>query len=149
MSTGKLKVAQAVLVLTMASVQALGQQAAHVEHALVDPATQTKWVVQADPQHPGGPGRLVPLRSASTSVASETLNSSRAHSVIRAGDRLIVEETTQMLVARYAAVALAPAAIGDTFLARFAVGMKPVPVRALGPGRAALLAAFSASEVQQ
>ncbi|HWT65468.1 MAG TPA: hypothetical protein VN151_05095 [Terracidiphilus sp.] len=149
MSTGKLRVAQAILALAMASVQALGQQAAHVEHALVDPATQTKWVLQADSQHPGGPGRLVPLHSASALVASEASNSGRAHSVIRAGDRLIVEETTQMLVARYAAVALAPAAIGDTLLARFAVGMKPVPVRALGPGRASLLAAFSASEAQQ
>jgi hypothetical protein len=58
--------------------------------------------------------------------------------VIRAGDRLIVEEHTALVDAVLEARALTPAAPGSAFDARLTVGGRVVRAVALGPGRAAL-----------
>ena len=60
--------------------------------------------------------------------------------VIRAGDRLIVEEHTAVVEARLEAVALGPAASGSPFQVRLTIGGKVVRAVALGPGRAAFAA---------
>ena len=136
MRCGWIFVGLAVLVLETAAAQSAG-----AGRTLIDPSTHARWVLRADPVHPGGPGTLVPLASAQPLAVSAPRQSDPPRIVIRAGDRLIVDESTPLLVARYAAVALAPAAAGERFLARFAAGAKPVQVVALGPGRAALAAA--------
>jgi hypothetical protein len=60
--------------------------------------------------------------------------------VIRAGERLIVEESTPVVEARLEAVSLGPAAVGSPLDVRLKVGGKVVRAVALGPGRAALRA---------
>ncbi len=59
-------------------------------------------------------------------------------SVIRAGDRLIVEEHTARVDAVLEARALTPAALGDAFDVRLTIGGNRVRAIAMGPGRAAL-----------
>jgi flagella basal body P-ring formation protein FlgA len=60
--------------------------------------------------------------------------------VIRAGERLIVEESTAVVDARLEAVALGPAAIGSPLNVKLAIGGKVVRAVALAPGRAAFQA---------
>jgi flagella basal body P-ring formation protein FlgA len=64
----------------------------------------------------------------------------RLHSVIHAGDRLVIEEHTAHMDAILDARALSPAAVGALFAARLTAGGRVVRVMALGPGRAALQA---------
>jgi flagella basal body P-ring formation protein FlgA len=58
--------------------------------------------------------------------------------VIRSGDRLIVEEHTDVVDARLVGRALNSVALGSVFNVRLAIGGKVVRAVALGPGRAAL-----------
>jgi flagella basal body P-ring formation protein FlgA len=58
--------------------------------------------------------------------------------VIRAGERLVVEENSKFIEARLQGVALNPAPIGSVFDVRLSIGGKVVRVVALGPGRAVL-----------
>lgn len=131
-----------VLLLMMLGAAATAQKQARATRVLVDPWTGTRWLLAANPAHPGGPGVLVAEGSpvAAAPVAQPAIVAPLP-AVIRAGDRLTVEESTPVLTARYSAVALVPAAPGDTFLARLTVGAAPVRVVALGPGRARLAAA--------
>lgn len=123
----------AVLVLVCAAASA--QSASRL---LVDPWTGVRWHLAADPEHPGGPGRLVPAGVGA--VAAHAAPS--APLVIRAGDRLVVEESTGDLHARYAATAMMPAARGTVFVARLTFTGRPVRVVALGPGLAQLAPAI-------
>ena len=59
--------------------------------------------------------------------------------MIRAGERLVVEENSAVAVARLEAVALASAVIGSNFEARLTIGGMVVRAQAIAPGRAELL----------
>lgn len=59
--------------------------------------------------------------------------------VILAGDRIVVEESSGVVEARLAAIALGPAKGGESFKVRLAIGGKVLRATALGPGRAALV----------
>ena len=61
----------------------------------------------------------------------------KAQIVVRAGDRLIVEEHTARVDAALEARALASAVAGAALVVRLTLGGKVVRVVALGPGRAA------------
>ncbi len=115
-----------------------------------DPATGKRWLLEFDPAHPGGPGRLV-LASESAAVPGKrqakinapvsslpTAVPSPVKAIIRAGDRLVVEQNTRVIEARLEAVALAPARKGATFQARLEIGGKVVRAVAIAPGRASL-----------
>jgi hypothetical protein len=109
-----------------------------------DPHTGDRWLLVRNDQVPGGPGRLVLiaahrhpsggaiLRTAGPAGDVEILP------VIRAGDRLIVEEHTARVDAVLEALALNPAAPGSALDVRLAIGGNVVRAIALGPGRAAL-----------
>jgi hypothetical protein len=58
--------------------------------------------------------------------------------VLRAGDRLIVEEDTPVVAAHLEATALGLATVGGELDVRLKIGGKVVRAVALGPGRAAL-----------
>jgi len=104
---------------------------------LVDPWTGARWQLAADSAHPGGPGQLAP--AGSTSAVPHTVPQSvSAPLIIRAGDRLVVEESAAGVHARYEATAMAPATQGAVFLARLSFSHRPVRVVALGPGHALL-----------
>jgi len=60
--------------------------------------------------------------------------------VLRAGERLMVEEHTPIVEAHLEAVALGSAAVGEEFDVRLRVGGKVLRAVALGPGRAELQA---------
>jgi hypothetical protein len=129
-----------------------------------DPHTGARWLLVRDSIHPGGPGRMIlafaPQGQALNILGNGIGNAARsdariaaqsgheqmlagsgpAQPVIRAGDRLIVEENTAVVEARLEAVALNPAAIGSGLNVRLAIGGKVVRAVAVAPGRAAFVA---------
>ena len=120
-----------------------------VVRAIDDPYTGNHWLLERDPNHPGGPGRLVLLpRTTSADGHNDESKDGKAPGVtlaaalaaltpvIRSGDRLVVEETTAVVEARLEAVALGPAVQGADFEVRLQIGGKVVRAVALGPGRA-------------
>jgi len=137
----------------------VASSASEVVREIDDPHSGTHWLLMRDENHPGGPGRLVPVeefkkaqlekakidsqnveRSSPTGGNSMVANPVPAslHPIVRAGDRLIVEEHTSVLDARLEAVALAPAAAGATLNVRLKIGGKVVRALVLEPGRATL-----------
>lgn len=113
-----------------------------------DPLTGSRWLLVRDGGHPEGPGRLTletGLRDdgqiggkGNNAVRKSLAIVGRPSVVIRGGDRLVVEEETQVVMVRLEAVALGPAAPGGSLQARLEIGGKVVRVVALAPGRAAL-----------
>ena len=105
------------------------------ERTIVDPATGQRWALLRDSAHPGGPGRLEPLAAgqgrASTPVAKPVC-------VIRAGDRIVVEEHTSAVDLSLEAVAMHRAAEGEGVRARLVAGGAVVMARAGCDGRTEL-----------
>lgn len=154
MTTGR-RVAWCVAVAALASAacgQLPGAPRAQGEtlREICDPHTGDRWLLVPNDEVPGGPGRLI-LAAAERDTASGALaqplklarranptNETHLLPVIRAGDRLIVEEHTAVADAVLEARALNPAALGSTFNVRLKIGGKVLRAVALGPGRAAL-----------
>src|ERR1035438_5187951 len=95
-----------------------------------DPHTGTRWLLMRDMSHPGGPGRLVQAEDAGNRAAQNKPEIEPYHAkfrpVLRAGDRLVVEENTPRVEARFEAVALGPAALGSVLAVRLTLGGKVV-----------------------
>ena len=110
--------------------------------------TGSRWLLMRDASHPGGPGRLVLVEGTGNGIAQDQTEVKPTHAehhpVLRAGDRLIVEENTQRVEARFEAVALGPAAPGSVLAVRLKIGGKVVRAVALAPGRAMLQAGTEA-----
>ncbi len=107
-----------------------------------DAHTGDRWLLMRNDSVPGGPGRLV-LASTQRHTANQTKLIKQTQEaplppVIRAGDRLIVEEHTAIADAVLRARALNPANVGSALKVRLAIGGKVIRAVALGPGRAAL-----------
>jgi hypothetical protein len=112
-----------------------------------DPHLGTQWLLMRNPDHPGGPGRLVMVSGTRTVNQQRELGAWVSEpgtepllTVIRAGDRVIVEANSPVVEARLEAVALNPAAIGSPLDVRLKIGGKVLRAVALGVGRAALQA---------
>jgi hypothetical protein len=107
-----------------------------------DPSTGRQWLLERDSNRPGGPGHLVLAGESSGSQPSQRAGSapgsSAAVPVIRAGDRLVVEEDTPLVEARLEAVALNAAMAGALLKVRLAIGGRVVSALAVAPGRAEL-----------
>lgn len=107
-----------------------------------DPHTGLRWLLFRDPAHPGGPGRLVPVASSATtpSAASESASPpiQPPRPIIRAGDRVIVEQETPIVDARLEGTALGPAQPGSALRVRLRIGGQIVSALAVAPGRATL-----------
>lgn len=105
-----------------------------------DPHTGDRWLLVRNRTNPGAPGRMVLLESLQSSEAGGAEAPSQPETkrlpVIRNGDRVVIEEDTAVIDARFEAVALGPAMDGAVFNARLTVGGKVVRAVALGPGRA-------------
>jgi hypothetical protein len=113
--------------------------------AIADPATGSCWLLERDPAHPGGPGRLVPARgdaikdcSAGRPRAAQGAVFSPFRPVIRGGDRLVVVEKTAVVEAKLEATALGPAVAGAELQVRLQIGGRVVRAVAVAPGRAML-----------
>jgi hypothetical protein len=117
--------------------------AADLFREIDDPSSGTRWLLFRDPIHPGGPGRLVPLGpwplalGPSSSVPGPWRLALRP--VIHSGDRIVVEQNTPVIEARFEAIALGPAVPGATLQARLRIGGRVVRAVALAPHRAALV----------
>ena len=108
-----------------------------------DPHTGMRWLLERTAGYPGGPGRMVLLtdkvaanREATICANDRAQTEPVATPVIRAGDRLVVEEHSAIVDARLEGVALGPAVKGAAFNIRLSVGGKVVRAVAAGPGRA-------------
>lgn len=121
---------------------------AEVYREIDDPSTGSRWLLTIDPSHPGGPGRLLRAEGLSegrSPQAQGSLRSQVEHTaapiavpVIHAGDRVIVEEHSEVAEARLEGFALGPAAVGAPLRARLVFGGKVVWAVAAAPGRAIL-----------
>lgn len=111
-----------------------------------DRHTGMRWILERTPENPGGPGRLVlltdkaPETSETTTSAKDSLQSEPAPKpLIRAGDRLVVEEHSAVVDARLEGTALGPAIKGATFNVRLAIGGHVVRAIAVGMGYATIV----------
>jgi hypothetical protein len=107
-----------------------------------DPHTGDCWLLVRNDRVPGGPGRLVLAhRNAAGGAARRAAGptgEAQILPVIRAGDRLILEEHTARVDAVLEARAMNPAAPGASLDVRLTIGGSVVRAIALGPGRATL-----------
>ena len=113
-----------------------------------DPFNGARWLLVRNQEYPAGPARLLLIESGRSALPQprETgalgqgtpgVAPASFRSVIRAGDRLVVEESTPVVEARLEATALGPAALGSTLDVRLRIGGRVVRAVALAPGRAA------------
>jgi hypothetical protein len=98
-----------------------------------DPHNGDRWLLTRNADNPAGPGMLVRVSGARlgpqrAGLSEDSQAAAPALPVIRAGDRLIVEEDT----------AMNPAAAGSVLNVRLAIGGRVMRAVALAPGRAAL-----------
>jgi hypothetical protein len=127
--------------------------AAEIVRVVDDPATGNRWLLEKDTLHPGWPGRMVLVsganetRHSAPGFAGQQVNTgggapnpatSLSEPVIRAGDRIVVEEHTALLDAKLEAVALSPAREGGVLRVRLAIGGRVMRAVAVGPGSALL-----------
>jgi hypothetical protein len=109
-----------------------------------DPNTGDRWLLVRNDQFPGGPGRMVLVAAHRNAPGGAVLQAAglageaQVLPVIRAGDRLIVEEHTARVDAVLEARAMNPAALGAAFDVRLTIGGHVMRAVALGPGHATL-----------
>ena len=108
-----------------------------------DPSLGQRWLLYRDPRHPAGPGRLVAVGAAALGRPEAASSAGQGPAaaprpVIRAGDRVVLEENTPVVEARLQAIALLPAFAGSPLKVRLLLGGKTVPAIAIAPGRVAL-----------
>jgi hypothetical protein len=107
-----------------------------------DPPTGARWLLLPAPEHSGGPGRLVLEDQASVSRGAGKPGPIQAqHSprpVIRAGDRVRVEDHSAVAEVTLEAVALGSAIAGAPLRVRLEVGGRVVRAVAAGAGLARL-----------
>lgn len=121
-----------------------------VLRAIDDPFNGARWLLLRNPEYPAGPARLLLVESGRSGLRQPTEAGDGRHDavgaapiplrpVIRAGDRLVVEENTPVVAAHLEATALGPAAPGSPLAVRLRIGGRVVQTVALGPGRAAFV----------
>ena len=103
-----------------------------------DPRNGDRWLLVRDDSHPGGPGLLFLVSAVQVKATQGSPELAALPPIIRAGDRVIVEENTAVAEARLEAVALNPAWPGSLFSVRLTMGGGVLRVLAAGPGRAVL-----------
>lgn len=107
-----------------------------------DPSTHLRWILMKDPSHPGWPARLEPFANnflARGSVDRAILLQSHRVPVIHAGDALTITQHTAVSEVRLEAIALGPAAVGDSVRVRLKTSGHLLSVVVDGAGRATLL----------
>ncbi|MFP5235585.1 MAG: hypothetical protein ACLGSD_06760 [Acidobacteriota bacterium] len=129
--------AAAILLLPFAAVAQTANEPATAApiREIDDPNSGARWLLYASPD--GGPGRLI-LATIAPDVHREkgSIAPILPQPVIRAGDRVVLEEHTAVVDARLDAVALGPAAPGGALRVRLSIGGRVIPAVALAPGHA-------------
>jgi hypothetical protein len=101
-----------------------------------DPSNGDHWLLVHNADHPAGPGLLLLVSGIRIQARQAGPVEEPVVPVIRAGDRVIVEENTPLVEARLEAVAMSPAMAGSSFNARLNISGKVIRAVASGPGRA-------------
>jgi hypothetical protein len=101
-----------------------------------DPATGARWALVRDAGHPATLARWVLTGTARIGQAGTSPAAKAEKPVIRAGDRIVVEEQTAVVDAWLEATALTSAGSGDPLQARLTIGGRVLGARAIAPGRA-------------
>jgi len=113
-----------------------------------DAANGDRWLLVRNKENPAGPGRLLRIPKGEQlaevpGLGHFVVESSRPiqmvkapPTVIRNGERITVEEHTQVADLQMEAMAMGPAPVGAIFYARLTIGGTVLRVEALGPGRA-------------
>ncbi len=102
--------------------------AARLLRVIPDPGAHSVWLLQLDPLHPAGPGRLTEVRAPGMSsdlqgsgVGNPALPNP-ALSLVRTGDHILIEQHTPQVDSWLSGVALEPAGLNTTFRLRLAGG---------------------------
>ena len=104
---------------------------------LHDTAVGKSWIVERDPVHPGGPGRMV-QQNAAVDERTNTAQHTIEPVVIHAGDRVVFEEDTAVVHAELEAVALGNAVTKHLLPVRIVIGGRIALAIAIEPGRVRL-----------
>lgn len=108
---------------------------------IADHNLHLRWLLVRDEKNHGGPGRMVPTGEEPNElpVNSESVRPRMVEAtVIRPGDRVVIEEHTAKVEAYLEATALGAAAAGSAFEARLRIGARVVRALGIAPGRAVL-----------
>ena len=142
---GTVESASTVLVASIGAISGGGLPAISgaLVREIVDPNLGDRWLLLRDQMHPARPGRLLlasvgEIRAGTLRLQERQDLSPVLVPVIRAGDRLILEEDTPVVTSRLEAVALGAAAAGSALNVRLRVGGPVVRAVAVAPGRARL-----------
>jgi hypothetical protein len=107
-----------------------------------DPHSGVRWLLLVNTLHPGEPGRLVRADTVRSEVTQPKVAGQTAPAllqlVIHAGERVLLEEHSQVVDARLDAIALNPAAIGGVVRVRLVIGGRVVRSLAVEAGRVVL-----------
>jgi len=107
-----------------------------------DPHSGVRWLLLVDTLHPGEPGRLVRADTVWGGLPHPEASGQKAPAplqlVIHTGERVILEEHSQVADARLDAIALNPAAFGGVVRVRLVIGGCVVRSLAVGAGRVVL-----------
>jgi hypothetical protein len=130
--------------LRIAALPAGAAGSARLLREIDDPSSGTRWLLVRDQANPGGPGRIelappgrdpgVPGRQAKAARGPQT----KPVLIIRAGDKVVVEEHSATTDAYLEGLALGPAGPGSALNVRLSIGGRVVRAVAVAPGRAAL-----------
>jgi hypothetical protein len=102
----------------------------HAVRIIVDPATQRRWLLERNTEHPARPALLTPVKAdGSCCVCSIEQTTGRRNGLqiqptVRAGDALVVVEDAPAWHAEMEAVALSYGSPGDSILVRLRIGGK-------------------------
>ena len=119
------------------------QFSAETVRVLVDPSTGDRWLLTRDGNNPAGPGWLIRVAAGDRRMDG---NPERRCVVVRAGDRVTVEENTAVAEVRLEATALNSARAGQKLNVRLEIGGAVIRVRAVEHGRVEMAAAEWARE---
>lgn len=108
-----------------------GQVAARILH---DSPTGNTWILGRDPVHPGGPGHMVQLNSPASGRIGPAQPAIDEPIVIHTGDRVVMEEETDIVHAGLEAVAIGNAATNHVLLVRVVIGGRIERAIAIKPG---------------
>lgn len=125
----------------VAHAQTAQNRGSAIAKEIFDPGTSVHWFLVRNPDHPGGPGKLVMADSRDPVLAPWNGGSLSAVAsrpiVIRANDSVLLEEHTPSVDLCLEALALGPAIAGQTFLVRLKTGGHIARAIAVAHGHAA------------
>ena len=119
-------------------------ESARLLREIDDPSSGTRWLLVRDRTNPGGPGRMerapqgrdpgIPGRQAKAAGGPQC----KPVMIIRAGDKVVVEEHSATTDAYLEGLALGPAGLGSGLNVRLSIGGRVVRAVAVATGRAVL-----------